>query len=82
MLPILAAILAALGAVALFVFAWWGLPILLAAAVLVLIHVIGSRKSAGPGAGTVERARSAEPTGAPRTAGSGAETANERVGQP
>jgi hypothetical protein len=81
MLPILAAILAALGVVALFVLAWWGLPILAVAAVLALIHVMSSRKSAGPDAGAIERGRRTEPTGAPRKASSDAETANERVGQ-
>jgi hypothetical protein len=81
MLPILVAILAALGVVALFILAWWGLPILAVAAVLALIHVMGSRKSEGPQAGTIERGRRTEPTGTPRKASGGAETANERVGQ-
>jgi hypothetical protein len=81
MLPILAAILAALGVVAFFVLAWWGLPILVVAAVLALIHIMSTRKTAGPDAGTIERGRRTEPTGTPRKASGDAETANERVGQ-
>jgi hypothetical protein len=81
MIPILAAILVALGVVALFVFAWWGIPILLVAGVLLLVHVMSSRKSEGPSAGTIERGRRTEPTGTPRKGSGGAETANERVGQ-
>jgi hypothetical protein len=81
MIPFLAAILVALGVVALFVLAWWGLPILAVAGVLLLIHVMSSRKSEGARAGTIERGRRNEPTGAPRKASGDAETANERVGQ-
>jgi hypothetical protein len=80
MIPFLAAILAALGVVALFVLAWWGIPILALAGVLLLVHVLSSRKSEGPRAGTIERGRK-EPTGTPRKGSGGAETANERVGQ-
>jgi membrane protein implicated in regulation of membrane protease activity len=81
MILILAAILVAVGVVSLFVLAWWGLPFLAIAAVLALLHVTASRKSAGPDAGTIERGRRTEPTGTPRKATAGAETANERVGQ-
>jgi hypothetical protein len=81
MIPLLAAILTALGVVALLIFAWWGLPILALAGVLLLIHVMSSRKSEGPSAGTIERGRRTEPTGTPRKGSGGAETANERVGQ-
>jgi hypothetical protein len=81
MLPILAAILAALGVFALFILGVWAVPILLAAAALALIHIVASRKTEGPGAGAVERSRATEPTGTPRKASGGAETANERVGQ-
>jgi hypothetical protein len=81
MLPFIAFLLAALGVVALFVLAWWGLPLLLIAGVLVLLHVMASRKTAGPNAGAIERGRRTEPTGTPRKASGGADTANERVGQ-
>jgi len=81
MLLIIAAVLTALGVISLFVLAWWGLPFLAIAAVLALIHVMASRKSAGPDAGTIERGRRAEPTGTPRKATGDADTANERVGQ-
>jgi len=81
MLIIIAAVLAVVGIVSLFVLAWWGLPILVVAGLLAALHIAGSRKSAGPEAGTIERGRR-EPTGAPRKASGDAETANERVGQP
>ena len=81
MLPFIAFLLVALGVVALFVLAWWGLPLLLIAGVLLLMHVMASRKSGGPDAGAIERGRRKEPTGTPRKASGGAETANERVGQ-
>jgi hypothetical protein len=81
MIPILAAILAAIGVVFLLVLAWWGLPFLALAGVLLLVHVMGSRKSEGPQAGTIERGRRTEPTGTPRKGSGGADTANERVGQ-
>ena len=73
---ILGIILAAVAALAIFVFAWWSVPFIVAAAALFVLALLFSRK----GAVTVERARK-EPTGATRTATSGAETANERVGQ-
>ncbi|HKH18382.1 MAG TPA: hypothetical protein VKA57_12725 [Solirubrobacteraceae bacterium] len=79
MLLIIAAILAALGILALLVVAWVGVPLLLAAAALVVLHVVGARK-ADDRALTIERART-EPTGAPRTSSGGADTANKRVGQ-
>jgi hypothetical protein len=79
MLPILAAILVAIGVVALIIFAWWGLPILAAAAVLAAISILAARKS--DTATTIERGRPPEPTGTPRKGSGGAETANDRVGQ-
>jgi hypothetical protein len=81
MLLIVSAILAILGVGALFVVAWWGIPILAAAGLLMLIQVAAARKRKGSLVGTVERSRRPEPTGAPRKASGGAETANERVGQ-
>jgi hypothetical protein len=81
MLPILAAIFAASGVVLMLVLAWWGLPFLAVAAVLLFMYIAASRKSAGPDAGTIERGRRAEPTGAPRKQSGGPGTANERVGQ-
>jgi len=73
---IIGLVLAAVAGVALLIFAWWAVPIVVAAAALFVLVLLFSRK----GAVTVERARK-EPTGTPRTATSGAETANERVGQ-
>ena len=80
MLLIIAAILAAIGVVALFLAAWLGVPVLAIAIVLVVVHFAAARKAAGPHAGTVE-STTPEPTGTPRKATGGAETANERVGQ-
>jgi membrane protein implicated in regulation of membrane protease activity len=56
--------------------AWWGLGILVAAAVVFAVVVLYSRSAAK----TVERAHK-PPTAAPGKARGGAETANERVGQ-
>ena len=81
MLLIISLILAVLGLISLLVLAWWGLPILAIAALLAVVHVMSSRKAAGPDAGTIERGRRAEPTGTPRKASGDAESANQRVGQ-
>jgi hypothetical protein len=62
-------------AVVLFIFTgvWGGLVWLVVAGIVLAVALIGRGR-------TVERART-EPTGAPRAATGGAETANERVGQ-
>jgi hypothetical protein len=72
--------LTALAVIAVLVLAWWGLPILLVGAVIFAVYALSSRKSSGPKAATIERGRK-EPTGTVRKSSSGAETANERVGQ-
>jgi hypothetical protein len=79
MVLIIAGLLAILGILSLFLVAWIGIPLLLAAAALVVIHVVAARK-ADPQSWTVERTPN-EPTGTPRSSSGGAETANERVGQ-
>jgi hypothetical protein len=79
MLLIIAALLAVLGVASLFLVAWIGLPLLLGAVALVVIHVVGATRT-DPRAWTVERTPN-EPTGTPRKSSGGAETANERVGQ-
>ena len=73
-------LLTALAVIALLVLAWWGLPILIVAVIILAVFLLSSRKSGGPNAGTIERGRK-EPTGTVRSASGGAETANERVGQ-
>jgi hypothetical protein len=73
---IIGIVLTAVAVLAVFIFAWWSVPIIVAAAAVLVLALALSRK----GAVTVERARK-EPTGTPRKATSGAETANERVGQ-
>ena len=77
---IIGIVFAALAVVAMLILAWWGLPFLIVGAVIFGIYLANSRKSAGPNAGTIERGRK-EPTGTVRSSTSGAETANERVGQ-
>jgi hypothetical protein len=74
-------VVAALAILAFFVLAWWGLPIAAVLGLLAALYIAQSRKSAGPGAGTIETGRRQEPSGMPRKSSGGAETANERVGQ-
>jgi hypothetical protein len=80
MVLIIAGLLAILGVLSLFLVAWIGIPLLLAAVALVVIHVVVGAKSEDARAATIERAPN-EPTGTPRASSGGAETANERVGQ-
>jgi hypothetical protein len=54
---------------------WWALPV-----VLVALVVYGIRERRGTP--SIERTKGPEPTGTPRASSGGAETANERVGQP
>ena len=76
MLLIIGLILAALGAIALLVFAWWGLPILIIGAALVLLAMLAGRKAAPR-----TTASRPQPTGTPRKGSGDVTTANERVGQ-
>ncbi len=66
--------------IAVTVFGIWGMPFSIFIAAILIGYVISARRSGQPVA-TVERGRKQEPTGMPRKASSGAETANERVGQ-
>lgn len=59
----------------------WGIPIAIVA-VLLLVAIFVRARQKDPTLGTWERGRGVEPTGTPRKARGGAETANERVGQP
>jgi hypothetical protein len=77
----IALVAVAVAAVLFLILSWWGLPIALVLGVLAVVYVVQSRKSAGPDAGKIEKGRRREPTGEPRKASGGAETANERVGQ-
>jgi hypothetical protein len=59
---------------------FWGIPIaILAAIVLVFMLVVARKKD--PTAATWETGKGIEPTGTPRSSSGGAETTNERVGQ-
>ncbi len=69
-----------LGAIAIVVFGVWGFPFTLVIAAVAIAYVVSARKRNGSVA-TVERGRTQEPTGMPRKAPGGAETANERIGQ-
>jgi hypothetical protein len=73
---IIGLVLAFIVMVGFLVFAWWGVPILIAAAALFAFLVL----SAGKSDVTVERT-SKQPADAPRAGRSGAGTANKRVGQ-
>ena len=73
---IIGLILAFVVMVGFLIFAWWGVPIRIVAAVLFVLVVLTSSKSDI----TVERT-SKEPADAPRAGRSGAGTANKRVGQ-
>ena len=70
----------ALAVVAFLVFAWWGGVIVLVAGVLFALYVAVAR-SQDRSVGTIETGARREPTGVPRSGSSGAETANQRVGQ-
>ena len=70
---------AGLAIVAVLLGAWWGGLIILIAGLMLFAYLSAARRK-DPSIGTIETARK-EPTGTPRSASSGAETANERVGQ-
>jgi len=57
-----------------------GIPVLLISLTALVVVAVRSRRSGEP-LGTMERTRHREPTGRPRPAPSGPETANERQGQ-
>jgi hypothetical protein len=77
---IIGLVLAVIVIVAFLLFAWWGIPFLIAGAVVFgLIALAGARKAEQ--AEPEEPIRQTEPTGTTGAARGGAETANERVGQ-
>ncbi len=69
-----------LGALSVVIFGIWGLPVMLVIVPAAIAYVLAARKRDGSVA-TIERGRPQEPTGMPRKAPGGADTANERVGQ-
>lgn len=69
-----------LSAVSVALFSVWGLPVVLLSVLAVAGYLAVARKD-GTSVGTMERAKAPEPTGMPRAAAGGAETANERQGQ-
>lgn len=68
------------GVLLLLVYAPVGLPIIVLALIGLVVALSRSRKGGEP-LGTVERSKHGEPTGRPRPAPSGPETANQRQGQ-
>ena len=81
-MPLLFAIIATVvvGALALALFSIWGLPVVVAAVIVLGLYLAIGRRGDGS-VGTIEKQRQPEPTGQPRKASAGTETANERVGQ-
>jgi len=63
------------------IFSIWGLPVVAVAVLAAVVFLLVGRKG-DSSIGTIERGRKVEPTGRPRKASGGAETANDRVGQP
>jgi hypothetical protein len=77
---LLAPIILLLAGIASFAFGGiWGIPIVIIAAVWLLVLLMIARKK-DPTAATWETGQGIEPTGTPRAA-PGADTTNERVGQ-
>jgi hypothetical protein len=76
---LIAFVLFALGVVLLFVTVWGGI-VAIAVGFAAAVYVVLSRRHGAP-IGTVDRTRRVEPTGRPRAAHGGAETANRRTGQ-
>ncbi|CAA9470759.1 MAG: hypothetical protein AVDCRST_MAG30-89 [uncultured Solirubrobacteraceae bacterium] len=61
-------------------FSVWGLPVVLLSVLVIAGYLAVARKEGAPVV-SMERAKPKEPTGMPRSAGGGAETANQRQGQ-
>jgi hypothetical protein len=79
MLYLLLPLAAGIAIVLILVGVWWGALIALVIGGLLFAYLAAARRE-NPDIGTIETARR-EPTGTPRSASAGAETANERVGQ-
>jgi hypothetical protein len=62
------------------IFGIWGAPVFLLAILLGGGYLLLARRG-DASVGTIERGRKTEPTGKPRKASGGADTANERVGR-
>ncbi|HEY7076378.1 MAG TPA: hypothetical protein VH418_13460 [Solirubrobacteraceae bacterium] len=75
--PILLIILGVLSA---FFGFFWGIPIAIVAAIVLVVMVVLARRK-DPTVATWETGSGIEPTGTPRAAPGGAETTNQRVGQ-
>ena len=71
---------AVISVIAVITFSIWGLPFVLITVGLIVMYVAGSRNR-DDSVVEVERNARRKPTGIPRSASGGADTANERVGQ-
>ncbi len=69
-----------LSAVSVALFSIWGLPVVLLTVLVIAGYFAAARKE-GSSVATIERAKVKEPSGMPRSASGGAQTANERQGQ-
>ena len=69
-----------LGIAAMGSFGFWGLPVVVLIVIAIAAYFARSRKEGEP-LGTMERKKKVEPSGRPRAATGGGDTANERVGQ-
>ncbi len=69
-----------LSAVSVAFFSIWGLPVVLLTVLAIAGYLAAARKE-GSSVATIERAKVKEPTGMPRSASGGSQTANERQGQ-
>ena len=77
---ILTGLVVLIGVFAVFLLAQWGLVVFVLGAVVLGLYLLVARRK-DPSVGTIERGRRTEPTGTPRKASGGVETANDRVGQ-
>jgi hypothetical protein len=73
-------VLAVIGAASIALFGVWGFPFTFILAAFFVAYLLSARKG-DTSAARVETGGTQEPTGMPRKASGGAQTANERVGQ-
>lgn len=78
MIALLAALL--IGGISLVAFGVWGVPVLVLSLIGFAVYLALAKKESAS-LGTIEKNKGPEPTGRPRMAHGGAETANERQGQ-
>ena len=75
-------VVAIIGVISLLIFSVWGIPVVVLSILIGAAYLLFARRGSGPSVGAFERGKRIEPTGRPRKASGGADTANERVGHP